>query len=231
MSPDLNVSERWRLWRQRVDLDEYDGRWDALAAQGQSVHGEADLVCALCDAGARVLDAGCGTGRVAVELARRGREVVGVDNDLDMLERAKAKGDAVTWVLADLATVELDGPFDLVVMAGDVLNYVRPGDESVVVANLARHLRPGGRLVSGGSLAEPDQVVHYDNWCRAAGLDPEFRWASWGGVPFEPTGHYAVSVHRKPAGPSARSGPGAGLPGGRLARLWPGRRPGRSARP
>lgn len=221
MGPDLNVSQRWRLWRQRVDMDEYDGRWDVLASQGQSVHGEADLVCALCDEGARVLDAGCGTGRVAVELARRGRVCTGVDNDIDMLARAQAKGGDVTWVLADLATVRLEVVFDLVVMAGDVLNYVRPGDESVVVANLARHLVPGGRLVCGASLAEPAQLTHYDNWCRAAGLDQEYRWASWGGVPYDRPGHYAVSVHRKPPAPVSPVREAG--PEGRRSR-WPGRR-------
>ncbi len=222
MGPDLNVSERWRLWRQRVDLDEYDGRWDTLAAQGQSVHGEADLVCALSDEGSLVLDAGCGTGRVAVELARRGRRVTGVDNDIDMLTRAQGRSGAVTWVLADLASVRLDQAYDLVVMAGDVLNYVRPGDESLVVANLARHLAPGGRLVSGSSLAEPTQLVHYDNWCRAAGLEAEYRWASWGGVPYDRPGHYAVSVHRRPVTPAPA--PRAPAVEGRRGGRWPGRR-------
>lgn len=112
-----------------------------------------------------------------------------------MLDLARARSDAVSWVLADVATVHLDEEFDVIVMAGDVLNYVTPGYESMVVANLARHLRSGGRLVCGGSLAEPDQIVHYDNWCRAAGLELEQRYASWSGVPFDRPGHYAVSVH------------------------------------
>ena len=77
------VSDRWRSWRQAVDLDEYDTRWDRLAAEGHDVHGEADAVERL--GGGRVLDAGCGTGRVAIELARRGHEVVGVDADADLL--------------------------------------------------------------------------------------------------------------------------------------------------
>src|SRR5947208_1845916 len=62
----------------------YDDRWRELAAKGQSVHGEADFVSSL--APSSVLDAGCGTGRVAIELARRGVEVVGVDVDRSMLD-------------------------------------------------------------------------------------------------------------------------------------------------
>ena len=196
MADELNVSEHWRLWRQRTDLAEYDSRWDRLEAEGASVHDEALFVLRL--GGERVLDAGCGTGRVAAELARQGRLVTGVDNDADMLERAKAKDAVVRWVLADLASVDLDQTFDVVVMAGDVLHYVRSGYESLVVANLVRHLEPGGALVAGATVAEQAQISHYDNWCRAAGLDLAARYASWGGAPYDRPGHYAVSVHRRP---------------------------------
>lgn len=200
MAGDLNVSDRWRRWRQQVDLEEYDTRWDRMAAGGASVHDEAELVCLL--GGHRILDAGCGTGRVAVELARRGCSVVGVDNDADMLARARARSEDVSWVLADVATMDLPAAFDLIVMAGDVLHYVRPGYESMAVSNLVRHLKPGGQLVSGASLAEPVQLTHYDNWCRAAGLEPVERFASWNRAPYDRPGHYAVSIHRRPPAPS-----------------------------
>lgn len=192
---ELNVSERWRVWRRRVNLSEYDTRWDRMAAEGATVHDEAVFVDAL--GGQRVLDAGCGTGRVAVELKRRGRDVVGVDNDADMIELARAKDSEIEWVLADVATVDLGRRFDTVVMAGDVLNYVTPGFESMVISNLRRHLEAGGLLVTGGSVAEQDQLVHYDNWCRAVGLAPEARYASWDRFAYDRPGHYAVSVHRR----------------------------------
>lgn len=195
---ELNVSDRWRLWRQRVDLDEYNTRWDRLEADGASVHDEADLVCHL--GGQRIVDAGCGTGRVAAELAQRGKTVIGVDNDADMLALAAAKNSDVSWVLGDLATVQLYGTFDVAVMAGDVLNYVKPGYESMVIGNLAKHLEPGGLLVSGGSLSEADQLTHYDNWCRSAGLEPYERFASWDRAPYDRPGHYAISVHAKSSG-------------------------------
>jgi len=108
-------STAWRRFRATVDLDEYDTRWDRMAAAGEGVHGEADFVESLHPA--TVLDAGCGTGRVAIELAKRGIEVVGVDADPDMLERAARRAPPLAWVLADLAALDLARTFDVVVMA------------------------------------------------------------------------------------------------------------------
>ena len=85
-----------------------------------------------------VLDAGCGTGRVAIELARRGVTAVGVDLDRGMLEAARRKDPALRWVEADLASLDLGTPFDVVVMAGNVMIFVEPGTEAQVVANMAK---------------------------------------------------------------------------------------------
>ena len=200
MTDELHVSDQWRSWRQRVDLDAYDARWDRLASQGEPVHGEAAFVERLVGGGERrrVLDAGCGTGRVGVELARRGWTVVGVDNDADMVALAAGKPVNAEWMLADLATVEVEHRFDVVVLAGDVLLFVEPGREHLVVANLAAHLAPGGRLVSGQSLPDPGMLDRYDGWARAAGLEPAGRYATWDGDPHQPSSDYAVSVHVLP---------------------------------
>ena len=174
----------------------YDHRWEQLAAEGRNVHGEADFVEAL---GPRsVLDGGCGTGRVAVELARRGVDVVGIDLDPSMLSVARDKAPDLVWVEGDLATVDVGRSFDVVVMAGNVMIYLAAGTEAAVVANLARHLRPGGALVAGFSL-QPGRLdlATYDAHARAAGLVPDGRWATWDRQPFT-GGDYAVSVHRAP---------------------------------
>ena len=174
----------------------YDQRWAELAAEGRNIHGEADLVEAL--GPATVLDAGCGTGRVAVELARRGVEVVGADIDPSMLDVARAKDPGLTWVVADLAGLDLGRRFDVVVMAGNVMIFLEPGTEAAVVANLARHLEPGGALVAGFSL-EPGRLdlATYDAHASSAGLGLSERWATWDRHPFA-GGEYAVSVHRRP---------------------------------
>jgi SAM-dependent methyltransferase len=175
----------------------YDQRWQELAAAGKSVHGEADLVAGLRPAS--VLDAGCGTGRVAIELARRGIDVVGVDVDPSMLDVARAKQPGVRWVLADLGEVDLGATFDVVVLAGNVMIFLAAGTEGRVVANLARHVAPGGALVSGFSL-EPGRLdlATYDAHAAAAGLVPAGRWSTWEQAPFTPGDAYAVSAHRRP---------------------------------
>jgi SAM-dependent methyltransferase len=190
------TSAAWRRWRERIDLDDYDARWDRMAAAGEPVHGEADLVTGFRPAS--VLDAGCGTGRVGIELARRGIEVVGVDADPDMLERARRRSTDVTWVLADLATLDLGRTFDVVVLAGNVLPFVEPVDRVAAVAACARHLDVGGVLVCGSSLqAGWPSVAEIDRWAADAGLDLAERFGGWGREPWSASGDYAVTVSRR----------------------------------
>ena len=181
----------------------YDDRWAELAAMGENVHGEADFVeqCLQATQARRnprsVLDAGCGTGRVAVELARRGMDVVGVDLDPSMLDRARSKAPEVAWVRGDLTDIDLGRRFDVVVLAGNVMIFLAPGTEEAVVENMARHLAPGGALVAGFQLEEGRlRLEDYDRYAGAAGLSLAERWATWDRQPFTSSGNYAVSVHR-----------------------------------
>jgi SAM-dependent methyltransferase len=180
---------------------DYDVRFRAMEAAGEHVHGEADFVAGL--GPTRVLDAGCGTGRVAIELARRGIETVGVDLDRAMLEAARANAPHLRWVEADLATLDLRSDqdarerFDVVVAAGNVLIFVTPEDEAAVVERLADHLTPGGRLITGFQLLDDRYDLEtYDRHCAEAGLVLEERFATWDRTPWRAGADYAVSVHR-----------------------------------
>ena len=176
---------------------DYDERWARMAAAGRSVHGEADFVCRY--EPDTVLDAGCGTGRVAIELAARGIDVVGVDLDAAMLAEARTKAPSLNWVDGSIETIALDREFDVVVMAGNVMIFVRPGSETTVVANLADHLASEGVLISGFQLDRGYDLARYDADCAAAGLVLVERFATWDGSPFVAGGGYAVSVHRRTA--------------------------------
>ena len=175
----------------------------AIRQNGEAASQSRSIGCSRCRSfvaalGPRhVLDAGCGTGRVAAELARRGIEVVGVDVDASMVATARARWPELDWRLADLAHLDLGRVFDVVVMAGNVPLFTPAGTQAAVVAGCARHVAPGGRLVSGFQLGRGYALEAYDDDCRAAGLEPEGRWATWDGAPFE-GGDYAVSAHRRP---------------------------------
>ena len=190
---------------------DYAARFAALAAEGADLHGEARRVDALL-AGldrrpADVLDAGCGTGRVAVRLAELGHRVVGADLDASMLGEARASRPDLDWRLVDLARLDLGRRFDLVVAAGNLWPLLTPGTHARVIARLAAHLRPGGLLVLGFGLDAdhlpfmlPDAVpvpdlVAYDTACVGAGLTLRVRTADWDGAEPYDGGGYAVSVH------------------------------------
>lgn len=187
----------------RVGLtpDGYDRQWEELAATGADVHGEADLVAACVDPDAGpVLDAGCGTGRVAIELARRGYATVGVDVDAALLDRARAKAPALEWHLGDLARLDPDsapGPFAAAVLAGNVMVFVARGSERAVLANVARRLLPGGLAIAGFQLDHRLPLAEYDAAAAAAGLRRVERFATWDRAPFVPGGGYVVAIDSK----------------------------------
>lgn len=173
----------------------YDDKWHRMAEAGQNPHGEADFVQRFSPQS--VLDAGCGTGRVAIELAARGVEVVGADIDQQMLATARSKAPDIEWVEFDLAALDLAREFDLVVMAGNVILFVRPGTEANVVAGAARHVAAGGHLVAGFSISGPADVDTWESWVRDAGLEPLQRFETWQADSWTPASTYLVSVSRR----------------------------------
>jgi len=198
--PGSEVSERWVEWRRTVDLVKYDQRWESMAARGENVHGEADAVTRLIErhvvdrVGAdgprvcHVLDAGCGTGRLAVELERRGHIVTAIDLDPDMVERARAKSSAIRWLVGDLAklddVIDADDGYDVIVMAGNILNFCAPGSQTAIVHNLVRHLAAGGMLVCGWSQELREDAYLWTDFVRDArelGANLAETWTNWDG--------------------------------------------------
>ncbi|WP_406285962.1 class I SAM-dependent methyltransferase [Embleya sp. NBC_00896] len=205
------MTNRWLANTGGTRGPEYAERFRRMAAEGRDLHGEARFCDELLSEPARVLDAGCGTGRVAIELARQGHEVVGVDLDASMLAEAETAAPGLTWVLDDLADLDPAplggrGSFDLVVAAGNVLIFLAPGTEADVVGALAGMLRPGGILVAGFSLTGgPGEAgatlsaADYEAACAAAGLVRRTRYAGWGRERWVDGGDYMVAVHAVPA--------------------------------
>ncbi|MET8578977.1 class I SAM-dependent methyltransferase [Streptomyces sp. NPDC005012] len=199
---------RWNDLTGGTSGEDYAARFAALARSGKDVHGEARFCSALVPPGARVLDAGCGTGRVMIRLAELGYDCVGVDLDASMLAVARRQRPDLPWHQADLAEFEpralgVAPDFDLVVAAGNVLQLVAEDTAATVVRRLAAALRPGGLLVAGFGLDEQHLPVaptltlrQYDDHCAAAGLAPVERFGTWDADPYD-GGGYAVSVHHR----------------------------------
>src|SRR5690242_4190636 len=173
----MSEDNRW-LKERSIAGDAYDARYEQREAAGEDVHGEANFVMAF--GPKSVLDAGCGTGRVGRELARRGVDVVGVDIDAEMLSTARRKAPDVPWVEGGLATVDLGRTFDAAVLAGNVMIFLAPGSEPSVVANLGKHLSHEGVLIAGFQLMRGRLALErYDEICARAGLALRERWATW----------------------------------------------------
>ena len=185
----------------------YAARFRALAERGEDIHGEAAFVTALLDPPARVLDAGCGTGRIGVRLHELGYAVVGVDVDEPMLEVARAEAPELDWREADLASFDLGERFDLVLLAGNIVPLLEPGTLPAVAERLSAHVAPGGRVVCGFGLdaahlppgCPVTPLGEYEDAMTAAGLRLEARYSGWDRAAYEPGGGYVVAVHR-PAG-------------------------------
>jgi len=185
---------RWSERSEALSASAYDQRWEKLEASGHNVHGEADLIHSFRPH--KICDAGCGTGRVAIELSRRGFEVVGVDLDQAMLEAARDKAPQISWVLADLVSFETDERFDLIALPGNVMIFLQPGTEHQTISNLVKSLTKNGILLAGFQISKATlQLDDYDSAAKKSGLELAGRWATWGRAPFT-GGDYVVSAHR-----------------------------------
>ena len=180
----------------------YIERFRRLASEGADLAGEARMVDAMLPRAARVLDAGCGTGRVGAELAARGHQVIGVDADAELILAARADHPGPQWIAADLVDLDLSshddpGPFDAAVIAGNVMLFVAKGTEEQVLRRVAAHLRPDGFAVIGFAAGRGYELPDFDRHAAAAGLATEQRFATWDLRPWRSDSPFSVSVLRR----------------------------------
>ncbi len=96
-----------------------------------------------------VLDLGCGTGELTVQLAN-GRCVVGLDPAAAMLEIAKQRsgGDQVIWIEADARNFQIEQRFDLICLTGHSFQFfLNEQDQLAALQQIATHLAPKGKFV------------------------------------------------------------------------------------
>lgn len=193
-------------WLELVEADpehsrRYIERFRSMAEAGADLVGEARLVDAMLPRGSRVLDAGCGQGRVGGHLAAAGHDVLGVDLDPVLVAAARRSHPAATWLVGDLSELDLpahgvaDG-FDAIVCAGNVMTFVAKDTRREVLRRMRTHLRGAGRVVigfgAGRGYAFDDFLADAD----AAGLAADLLLATWDLRPFTPGADFLVAVLR-----------------------------------
>lgn len=191
-------------WMRQVEANPehstwYVERFRSLAAAGEDLAGEARLVDAMVGRGARILDAGCGSGRVGGELARRGHDVVGVDVDPVLIEAAVEDHPGPRWIVQDLALLDLAAhgvtePFDAIVSAGNVMAFLAPSTRQEVLRRLSGHLHAGGRLVVGFGAGRGYEFSDFLADARAAGLSADLLLSTWDLRPWREDSNFLVAV-------------------------------------
>jgi len=195
---------RQTRWEDRTTSDPQHSHWYVerfrrMRAEGADLAGEARLVDAMVPRGARVLDAGCGPGRVGGELHTMGHTVVGVDVDPVLIEAAHVDHPGPEWLVGDLAELDLVGagmaPFDVVLCAGNVMTFLAEGTEVEVLRRFRTHLAPDGRAVVGFGAGRgyPFERFLADD-VAAAGLRVDLAVGTWDLRPLTPESDFLVAV-------------------------------------
>ncbi|OXR42528.1 Magnesium-protoporphyrin O-methyltransferase [Nocardia cerradoensis] len=177
----------------------YVERFRTMAAQGADIVGEARLIDAMVGRGSRILDAGCGPGRLGGYLYRAGHVVVGVDVDPVLIAAAEQDHPGPTWLVGDLAELDLPsrgiaGDFDVIVCAGNVMTFLAPSTRGAVLSGFARHLASAGRVVVGFGADRGYEFPQFLADAERAGLRVDLRLSTWDLRPFTDESDFLVAV-------------------------------------
>lgn len=194
------------IWMQKVTADPghsdwYVERFRAMARAGDDIVGEARLVDAMVPRGARILDAGCGPGRVGGYLHEAGHQVVGVDVDPKLIAAAEEDHPGPRWIVGDLAELDLAAhgvtePFDVIVCAGNVMTFLAPSTRGQVLKRFRAHLAGHGRAVVGFGAGRGYAFDQFLTDAKEAGLAPDLLLSSWDLRPFTDDADFLVALLR-----------------------------------
>jgi 2-polyprenyl-3-methyl-5-hydroxy-6-metoxy-1,4-benzoquinol methylase len=180
----------------------YIERFRTMAADGADLEGEARFVDAMVGRGARILDAGCGPGRVGGALHQRGHQVVGVDVDPALIEAAEQDHPGPTWLVGDLARMDLaehgiEEGFDVIVCAGNVITFVPVDDRRPALERMGAHLADDGRIAIGFGDHRGYGFDEFRADVDAAGLAVELELSTWDLRPFRDGADFLVALLRR----------------------------------
>ena len=189
---------RWFTEMEEGHSQRYADHFRDMVANGEDVEGEARLLDAIVSPKSQILDAGCGQGRTAGALARRGHSVVGVDIDPVLIAAAQTDNPGPTYLNSDLVSLSITdefGLFDAAVSAGNVITFVAPDTQVEVLSAIRRHLKPDAPLLLG---------FHTDRYltsvfiahAQEAGFQIDQQFATWDLRPWHEDADFAVFLLR-----------------------------------
>lgn len=179
----------------------YVERFRRLAADGHDLAGEARLVDAFLPRRARVLDAGCGPGRVGAVLHDAGHAVVGVDVDPVLVAAAEQDHPGPRWLVGDLAELDLPArgipePFDGIVCAGNVMAFLAPSTRVAVLRRLRAHVADDGRAALGFGAGRGYAFDDFLADAATAGWAVDLLLSTWDLRPFTADADFLVALLR-----------------------------------
>ncbi len=177
----------------------YIERFRAMEAAGDDLAGEARFIDAIAPRGGRILDAGCGPGRVGALLAGLGHEVIGVDVDPVLIAAAEQNHPESTWFVGDLAELDLasngiNEGFDVILCVGNVMPFLAPSTRQVVLGRMRDHLSESGRVVIGFGAGRGYEFAEFFADAKDVGLDPELSLGTWDLRPLTDDSDFLVAV-------------------------------------
>lgn len=189
-------------WMARVAENPGHSRWyidrfRTMARRGEDIVGEARLVDAMVPRGSRILDAGCGAGRLAGYLHEVGHRVTAVDVDPELVRAAREDHPGPDYRVADLAelaSLELGGGFDAILCAGNVMTFLAESTRRDVLRGFRAHLADGGRAVIGFGAGRGYPVADFLDDAAAAALAPQLTLAGWDLRPWREDSEFLVAV-------------------------------------
>lgn len=193
-------------WTRIIEADpdhsrRYIERFKLMEAAGHDLAGEVRTVDAMVPRGSRILDAGSGPGRVGGRLHTLGHVVVGIDVDPALIEAAERDFPGPTWLVGDLAELDLpsrgieDG-FDVIVCAGNVVGFLAPSTRVEVLRRFREHLRPEGRVILGFGAGRGYEFSQFFADVEDAGLELDLALSTWDLRPFKADSDFLVAVLR-----------------------------------
>ena len=191
-------------WTQIITQDpghtqRYIQRFRDMEANGNDLWGEARTVDAMAPRNARILDAGCGPGRLDGFLHELGHTVVGIDVDPGLIEAADQDHPGPTYVVGDLAEMDLPAQgiaanFDIIVSAGNVVGFLAASTREEVLRRIAKHLAPEGRAIIGYGAGRGYEFSDFFADAERAGLKLDVALESWDLRPFTSSSQFLVAI-------------------------------------